>query len=144
MTRLTESEGLFPLKFPRKERRVLRCRVCAAAAVQEPASFIAIRGGTVVLEDEALHAYGPSSAARGFLNLFWYGDCSQDPEPRVPLSVVLPIVTAAEDGQFEIRVCSLACLRKFFRSIETELEAVIESAREKPPARRTRRGSGTK
>lgn len=136
-----ELKRLFPLKFPRKEPRVLRCRVCSTEAVQEPASFIAIRGGAVVLEDMALQAYGPSSAARGFLDLFWYSDCTQDPEPRVPVSVVLPIVAGAEDGQYEIRVCSLECLHKFFRSIETELEAVIESARKKPPGRRTRQGS---
>jgi len=135
MARPAQPKGPFPLKFPRREPRVLRCRVCDARAVQEPPSFIAIRGGAVVLEDETLQAYGPSSSAKGFLHLFWYSDCSQDPEPRVPESTVLPIVTDAEDGQYEIRVCSLACLQKFFRSIEKELEAAIEGARKRLPPR---------
>jgi hypothetical protein len=138
MTRGADAKRTFPLKFPRREPRVQLCRACSRKIVQEPKSFIAIRGGGLVRLDEVSDVWGPSSAALGHLNLYWYSDCSRDPEPRVPKSTLLQVVAHAEDGQYEIRVCSLACLRRFFRAIESELRVAIAETKAQPKARRRR------
>jgi hypothetical protein len=136
---MTRTNKSFPLRFPRFDPRTYICRACKKKVVQEPKSFIAIRGGGLALEDEALQAYGPSESLLGFLDLFWYGDCSRDPEPQVPASTLIRVVNNASEGQFEIRVCSLRCLRRFFRLIEDELKVAIATVQQKPRARTRRR-----
>ncbi len=132
MTRTSKS---FPLRFPRFDPKTYLCLACATKVVQEPRSFIAIRGGGLVLEDEEHQSYGPSETLSGFLDLFWYGDCSRDPKPQVPESTLIRVVADAREGQFEIRVCSLRCLRRFFRLIEDELKVAIAATKGKPRVR---------
>jgi hypothetical protein len=138
---MTRTGKPFPLRIPRFDPKTYLCRACRKKVVQEPKSFIAIRGGGLALEDEALQAYGPSESLLGFLNLFWYGDCSRDSEPQVPESTLIRVVANASEGQFEIRVCSLRCLRRFFRLIEDELKVAIAAMKGKPLGRDRRKGA---
>lgn len=138
---MARAKNRFPLRFPRFDPKTYRCRACAKEVVQEPKSFIAIRGGGLLLEDEALQVYGPSEALLGFLDLFWYSDCSRELEPQVPDSTLLRVVDNGREGQFEIRVCSLRCLRRFFRMIEDELKVAIAATKAKPRTRTRRKGA---
>lgn len=114
------------------------CEVCGIKPAEEPYSFIALRGGGLFPDMADHEVLGPSRFAEGFLEVYWYGDSRADSAPRVPASALHRVVSGASDGQFEVRVCSRSCLRKYFAAVLRGLSAQIElakKARRKAPRR---------
>ena len=107
------------------------CPICKKNRVDEPNEAVDLRGGAMFgTEDLA----GPDKRMYGYLDLHHHAAHGPEVPKGASTDAVVSLVEEASNGQFELRVCSIECLRRMFSDWVARLEKDMRAAAR--PARR--------
>ena len=120
-------------------RRGTTCPVCARKDLSKAPESVTLIGGAVTKDGES-ESFGPSDSSRGILDLYWNLDLTTPNGPAYA-AAALPIAKDVRGGQFSIKVCSIACLRRLFAGWVAELASRVREEKERAGLGQRRRVS---
>lgn len=98
-----------------------RCGVCRKRKFGELDAFAGFNGGGQLANGRQRD--GERRELKGFLHLYWQGRQGENGIGGFPeVSASHLIADDAESGQFEIRFCSISCMKRYFNSCIDALE----------------------